>query len=271
MKSETETREENRTCEKHGDYVSTIKMQYLMGKPFREWDSRCPTCEAEIAEEWRIREAKQEREQRASKQRSAGIPARFANCTFDNYVVGNPKQRKALDTAKAFAENFKARQEAGNGLVFCGSVGSGKTHLGCAIANHLLDCGRTALYVTVSDLIREIRDTWRHESRRSESSVIARYREVGLLILDEIGVQFSTENERNQLFDVLDARYREMRPTIIASNLNGAGLKECLGERLFDRLTEVGSAAVVTFDWPSYRREKHVVRSVSAPAIGGIQ
>jgi DNA replication protein DnaC len=55
------------------------------------------------------------------------------------------------------------------------------------------------------------------------------------------------------MFDVLDGRYREMRPTLIISNLNEKGLQDCLGSRVFDRLMEIGSV-VVTFNWGSYRR-----------------
>jgi DNA replication protein DnaC len=73
------------------------------------------------------------------------------------------------------------------------------------------------------------------------------------LILDEVGVSFRSEAEKTQLFDVLDGRYREMRPTVIVSNLNAKDLQECLGPRIFDRLMEAGSTVVI-FDWKSYRR-----------------
>ena len=82
--------------------------------------------------------------------------------------------------------------------------------------------------------------------------MIGRYRSSELLIVDEIGVQFGTEAERAQLFDVIDGRYREERPSLIVSNLSPKGLQECLGGRPYDRLIQNGSACVV-FNWESYR------------------
>jgi DNA replication protein DnaC len=109
------------------------------------------------------------------------------------------------------------------------------------------------IYTQAIELVRAIRDTWRPHSIKSETEVINSYRNAGLLIVDEIGVQFGAEAEKNQMFDVLDGRYREMRPTLIISNLNEKGLQDCLGSRVFDRLMEIGSV-VVTFNWGSYRR-----------------
>ena len=111
------------------------------------------------------------------------------------------------------------------------------------------------IYRQTIELVRAIRDTWRRGSDESETSVIEKYRSVGLLILDEVGVSFGGEAEKTQIFDVLDGRYREMRPTLIVSNLSAKGLpRECAsGERgCHDRLIQNGSGCVV-FDWGSYR------------------
>ena len=78
--------------------------------------------------------------------------------------------------------------------------------------------------------------------------------EPDLLILDEVGVQFGSDFERNTLFDVLNERYELRKPTIFLSNLGREDLAEFLGERVMDRLREDG-ATVVPFDWPSYRRQ----------------
>jgi DNA replication protein DnaC len=86
--------------------------------------------------------------------------------------------------------------------------------------------------------------------------VVEKYRNVDLLILDEVGVSFRTEAEQTQLFDILDGRYRALKPTIVVSNLNGVGLQGCLGPRLYDRLMETGSEVLI-FTWASHRRESH--------------
>ena len=243
------------TCEKHGEYTATTTtMIWDIGKP-HEWTTCCPGCEQEREER-----RKREDEERAEKERryriavnrkAATIPSRFAGCTFENYVTSNEGQKRALLFAQAFAENFAAMQEAGNSLTLYGKPGTGKTHLACAVANHILDSGRTVIYTRAIDLIHAIRETWRDHSK-SQIEVTGRYQTTGLLIVDEIGVQFGSEAERTQLFEVLDERYGEMRPTLIVSNLNLKGLQDSLGGRIYDRLMQNGSGCVV-FDWGSYR------------------
>ena len=64
-------------------------------------------------------------------------------------------------------------------------------------------------------------------------------------------MQYGTDGEQTIVFDVLDRRYREVRPTLILTNQDKAGLKAFVGERTFDRLVE--TCRWVPFDWPSYR------------------
>ena len=111
----------------------------------------------------------------------------------------------------------------------------------------------TVLYTTVIDAIRMLRDSWRRESARSEREVLADFADVGLLILDEAGMQFGTDAEQVCLFDIIDCRYRKKRPTLMLTNGNVKVLRELLGERSYDRVRETGHW--LTFNWPSYRPE----------------
>ena len=87
--------------------------------------------------------------------------------------------------------------------------------------------------------------------KKTESQVLSILFSVPLLVIDEIGVQYGTDSEQNILFDVMDRRYRDMMPTILLANLklkrekpeDPAGLREVLGERIYDRLTETGRAS----------------------------
>ena len=40
-----------------------------------------------------------------------------------------------------------------------------------------------------------------------------------LLILDEVGVQFGSETEKMILFEIINGRYEQLKPTIVISNL----------------------------------------------------
>jgi DNA replication protein DnaC len=71
-------------------------------------------------------------------------------------------------------------------------------------------------------------------------------------VLDEVGVQYGTDAEKQIAFEIINTRYENLRPTIIISNLNAAELTTFIGERVMDRLKENGGRLLV-FDWPSHR------------------
>jgi len=263
----TKTTTSTRICGQHGEYTATTTITTFAAMPWdppeppTEVTTGCPDCKREQeekrADEWAKREAKQKEEQRreqlARNRKFADIPLRFVSSSFDNYIAASPEQKRALSTAQGFADNHKAVFAAGSTLTFCGGPGTGKTHLACAIASRWLDVGYTVVYAQVAELIRAIRETWNTRSQ-TESSVSNRYRNTGLLILDEVGASFGGESERVQLFDLLDWRYRQLRPSLIVSNLNANGLQQALGPRAYDRLMQKGNTVVI-FDWKSHRSQ----------------
>jgi DNA replication protein DnaC len=244
-------------CERHGEYAGRVRT--LRGLE-HQFVSPCPACELERKQAREEEDRKFNQELRESMRReamvrnraAARIPERFARCGFEQYHATTNKQKQALSATKAYADHFATALAGGHCLTLCGRPGTGKTHLACAIANRVLDVGKKVIYTQAIEIVRDIRNTWRRDSEETETEVIQRFRKVDLLILDEVGVQFQSEAERVHLFDVLDGRYRDRKPTVLVSNLDGKGIQECLGSRLFDRLTEIGSA-VITFEWESHR------------------
>jgi DNA replication protein DnaC len=238
-------------CEKHGEYMAK---GHMLARLKREIWSACPGCEFA-----RRQEEQAERERRASelakaeleaKLEQVAIPVRFLGKTLDNFNADTEPQKYALTVARDYLENFGQYAKRGEGLILSGMPGTGKSHLAGAILQGLLP-QRVGLYTTCMNIMRAIRGTWRKDSERSESEVLGIYGSVPLLVVDEIGVQYGTDGEQTILFDVLDARYRNMRPTILLTNQDRAGLKQFIGERAYDRLTE--TSRWIPFDWPSYR------------------
>ncbi|HKD84824.1 MAG TPA: ATP-binding protein, partial [Terriglobales bacterium] len=180
----SEHRIEVANCKRHGDFEQKV---WIMCPGPDAFEMRAPhSCPKCVDEREAERRTRQRLERIAYNRQRANIPRRFADCSIDNYEAITTAQRTALNTAKAFAENFAAVVAAGSSLTFCGPSGTGKTHLACAIANHVLDAGGTVIYEQAIELIRKIRETWRRDSHETEVEVIGRYRAVDLLILDEI-------------------------------------------------------------------------------------
>lgn len=242
-------------CEKHGEYESIgTTLKILTGRTF--W-SGCPACGVEhrqAEEKRRIAEEEADRQRRMEQRlNTSGIPIRFRDRTFENFVADTEAKRNALQVATDFASNFADHFRDGTTVVFSGKPGTGKSHLAIAAAMSVMGSG-TAMYLNALDLVRMVRDTWRRDSEVTESKVLHELSTVSLLVIDEIGVQYGTEGEQVILFDVLNRRYRDLMPTILLTNLGAKGMKEFLGERSFDRLREGG--IWVAFDWESHRGRK---------------
>ncbi|QEL18733.1 ATP-binding protein [Limnoglobus roseus] len=250
--------EENTTalaCEKHG--AQTAKIWRLTDSA--DWSpARCPEClreqeEAELAR-------KQEQERKAGVQareraiaRHIGecmVPLRFAGDTFDTYHPTCPKGGAALETCRRYAEGF-ATQSAG--LILCGLAGTGKTHLACSIVSHVIrHHGKSARFMKTAQAVRVVKETYSRNSSLTEQEAITSFRRFDLLVLDEVGVQFGSEAEKNILFEIINERYENLLPTILISNLAVPALESFVGERVIDRMRENGGRVIV-FDWPSYR------------------
>lgn len=236
-------------CETHGEFSSSP----LWGD---RW-TRCPRCEEEMIAQLAAQDDAQRATEKASawkaKLDSAHIPLRFVDRTLESYDANGTGQRNALQLCIEFCKDYK--EGLGRCLLFVGKPGTGKTHLAIGIGLALMQRGHTVRYTTVQGATRRIKDTYGKDSRERESDAIREFTSPDLLILDEIGVQFGTDFERNLLFDILNTRYENRKSSILMSNLGRQEVQGYLGERLVDRIREDGGRVLV-FDWDSHRASK---------------
>lgn len=165
---------------------------------------------------------------------------RFENCTLDNYEISSKEQKEMIDYFKECLVNgFK------DNIVITGSVGIGKTHIAYAIINGLEEIkdygvriytNKKANITTIKSMIDNIRILWKKGADEVDMKIVNDYSKVPLLIIDEVGVQYGTESERVELFDIFNNRYSNELPTMIISNLDKEQLAKVLGQRIIDRL-----------------------------------
>jgi DNA replication protein DnaC len=233
-------------CETHGPYPLNARD----ADGTLRWHSPgCPAC-------GRARMAR-------SLMQRAAIAPRFADCRFDNFQAATEAQRAVLAQCARYAREFGAMRERGICLILRGRPGTGKNHLATAIARSVLARGFTVLNATAHEIVRRVRDSWhRHEnphdnamSAMSEAQVIREFAAADLLIIDEVGRTYRSRDraEPVELFNVIDARYRQRAPTVVISNLDTAGIEQALGVAAYDRLRE-GGGELANFDWDSHRR-----------------
>lgn len=179
-----------------------------------------------------------------------GILKRYFNKDIHNYFAKNPGQVKALETTKAYIDSLPCRIEHGDSMVFCGSPGSGKTHLGFSIIKRCMASKIPTKYITVPELIRLVRSTYKNTGDTVDQ-LVKDLSVIKILVIDEVGFDAGKECTTT-LFDIIDTRYRHQLPTIIISNLNKQKLTDYVGVRVMDRLAE-GNGVIVAFYWPSFR------------------
>lgn len=130
----------------------------------------------------------------------------------------------------------------GLGFFLHGPVGVGKTRLMVAALNTQIALGKSALYITVPDLLLQIRSTYdridRNADLATEEKLIGAAVDVDWLGLDDLGIGRMTDWARTVLFQVINRRYDLDRPIIATSNYDIDSLESdlLLGRPIVSRL-----------------------------------
>lgn len=238
-------------CETHGDQI-VKRIAMFDGKPFKQPDTPCcPVCtkEKELASASAQR-AQVEAERISAIVGSAKLPMRYTEFTFDDYTATTAAQKRVLDLCRRYVTSL-AEGKGPGWLALTGLPGTGKTMLLACMVNALAHANIRARYTTQAAMGREFRATYQRNSEISEAALFDQYTRTPVLLLDELAAA-STEGTDRVLFEVLDQRYGDGLPTVIATNHPRNRLEDALGERLFDRLRE--AATFLAFDWESARK-----------------
>jgi len=152
----------------------------------------------------------------------SGMGESGLRCTFRNFQQLEDKTR-AREIAMAW--NYGPK-----GIVFYGPTGSGKTHLGCAIANKMI---RKGIYTR---FLRSVEIPRADQDRLAELVTD----NIPLLVLDDIGAEKGTDRSLECLYFIVDGRAWNGLPTIYTTNYRQSDLQARLpggyGERVVSRL-----------------------------------
>jgi len=241
-----------KTCPHHGPFVERT-IQILHRSIVTQG---CAPCREEKALEQSMKAANNAEVARQAAIKGAivraCVPSKYAHARLGTYEVTIAAQRAVLDRCKWFLDTWKERKTLGTSMLLVGKPGTGKTHLGCAMAIAVARLGDTALFATATEFTRAIRETY-NGGKHTEAQTIERYAAPQLLVLDEVGASSGSDHEKQQLFELINRRYSESRPTLLLTNLSVEEVQAYLGERILDRLRD-GGGKLLRLDWESHRK-----------------
>lgn len=232
----------NRVVE--GDYIGENGLWYcgkchtpkqvkieLLGEiktPFCMCDCEQKKKEAEEAEKRKIKEEERIKELR----KTAFYEKPMQQWNFANDDLANEKITKAM---QRYVDNFAELRKAGKGLLLYGSTGTGKTYAACEVANALIDKGYSVKVTNFARVLNMLQGTFEKQEYLDE---LNRY---SLLVIDDLGIERDTAFAKEQVYNVIDARYRSGKPMIITTNLSMDKIKspdDIENRRIYDRIIE---------------------------------
>ena len=176
---------------------------------------------------------RREFEERVKAMRRAGFPeAKMMEWTFANDDLSNEKITKA---AQRYVDKFSELRKSGKGLLFYGKTGTGKTYAACEIANALIDKGYPAIVVNFSRVLNTLQGTF------EKQEYIDSFGNYQLIVIDDLGIERDTAYAKEQVYQIIDNRYRSGLPMIITTNLTMEKIKnpeDIENMRIYDRILE---------------------------------
>lgn len=206
-------------------------------------------CAAEKLEKEREEYRVEEELLNIQKMKSAGLQDRtFYNYTFDHC---DASQENAV-YAKRYVEHFSEMVQTGQGLLFWGNVGTGKTFLAGCIANALLEQKIPVLMTSFPKILNALGGLY--SSERNE--YLASLNRYTLLVIDDMGIERESQYTVETIYTVIDERYKSGKPFIITTNIQLDALKspqDVEHARIYDRIME--RCMPVFFGGKNYRSE----------------
>ena len=142
---------------------------------------------------------------------------------------------------KNYADNFSLKSPS---LILYGATGLGKTHLSLAIAGEVIGKGFGVIYGSAQNLLNRLENEKFGRSGQ-DGDTLSLLLECDLLILDDLGAEFSTAFTLSAIYNIINSRMLASLPTIISTNLEPGELDKKYDQRIASRI--LGSFTPVYF------------------------
>lgn len=224
----------------------------------RTFNRKCQ-CDREADERQRRIDAEIEHMAKIKKLQDASLLGeRYKNAYFKNCMIGNNETfDNAYARCKRYCENSDEILKKGYGMYLWGDKGTGKTYLTACMANELINQYKVVLFTNFFEISKSIRATFKGNG--SEVNIINKIADVDFLFIDDLGTEIVTKDGEDnwlqeKIFEIINKRYNNMKPTIFSSNYSLQQLVQERGllDKTVDRILEM-STAIMKFEGKSQR------------------
>lgn len=191
-------------------------------------------CQKEEREQQEQRMKEEEQLLYVRRLKAAGIQERH----LQDWTFASATDTPSVQMAKRYTENWKKVKAENLGLLLWGDIGTGKSFLAACIANELLEKGVPVLMTNFSKILNQMGAMYSDERYR----YIASFNRFSLLIIDDLGIERNTEYALEQVYAVVDERYKAGLPLIITTNLTISQLRnpeDVAHARIYSRILEM--------------------------------
>ena len=179
--------------------------------------------------------------------RSSGIGNLIEKQSFGNFRLDIYKDEAIkkemthnLNEAKRYADEFSRDSK---NLLLIGTTGTGKTHLTTAIARTVIEKGFEVIYDSAQNVVAAFEyDRFKSGYGQYEARG-EKYLECELLILDDLGTEFSNQFTVSCIYNLLNTRINKGLPTVISTNLGAGELLSRYEDRIYSRI--IGQDTVI--------------------------
>ena len=139
--------------------------------------------------------------------------------------------------AHRYVERWQTMRAENLGLLLWGGVGTGKSFLAGCIANALMEQEVPVRMTNFARILNELNSSF--SGRNDIVDKLCRY---PLLIIDDFGMERGTEYALEQVYNIVDSRYRSQKPLIVTTNLTLDEIRhpqDTAHARIYDRILEM--------------------------------
>ena len=152
---------------------------------------------------------------------------------FENDDGRAPQMRYA----HRYVEQWQTMRAENLGLLLWGGVGTGKSFLAGCIANALMEQEVPVRMTNFARIMNELNNSF-----SGRNAVVDRLCRYPLLIIDDFGMERGTEYALEQVYNIVDSRYRSQKPLIVTTNLPLNEIRhpqDTAHARIYDRILEM--------------------------------